>query len=113
LPKNSDEPEVAGTFIFSFETYDIFAEGNGGGELSCVSGGTGSSPFMANKGDPFSYVAKYVTKQGGDLHFGGTLQNVNFSEFTKSRNAYGRKQVVRSANVDSRLFHMNNPRRKK
>ena len=65
------------------------------------------------KGDLFMYVAKYMTKQGGDLHFGGTLAGVNFSEFIKSRKAYGRKEIVLSANLDWRLFHLNNPRRKK
>jgi hypothetical protein len=65
------------------------------------------------KGDPFIYLAKYVTKQGGDLHFGGTLAGVNFSEFIKSRKAYGRKEIVASANLGWQLFHMNNPRRKK
>lgn len=64
-------------------------------------------------GDPFSYVAKYVTKQSGDFHFGGSLGGVNFSEFVKSRNAYGRRDIVRSANLNWELFHLNNPRRKK
>jgi hypothetical protein len=71
------------------------------------------SPFMSKKDDPFAYVAKYVTKQGGDLHFGGTLQTVNFSEFRKSLRAYGRKLIVHSANLDWRFFHLNDPRRKK
>jgi hypothetical protein len=65
------------------------------------------------KGDPFIYLAKYVTKQGGELHFGGTLAGVNFSEFVKSRNAYGRKEIVTSANMGRPFFHLNNPRRKK
>jgi len=68
---------------------------------------------MAKSGDPFTYVAKYVAKQGGDLHFGGTLQGVNFSEFRKTLRQLGRKEVVRSVNLDWRFFHMNNPRRKK
>jgi hypothetical protein len=65
------------------------------------------------KSDPFGYVAKYVSKQGGDFHFGGSLGGVNFSEFVKSRNAYGRKDIVRSANLNWELFHLNNPRRKR
>ncbi len=68
---------------------------------------------MSKKGDPYRYLAKYVCKEGGDLHFGGTLEGVNFSEFIKSRKAYGRKEVVVSANLDWRLFHLNNPRRKR
>ena len=68
---------------------------------------------MSKKGDPFGYVAKYVTKRGGDLHFGGTLENVNFSEFLKTRRGYGRKDVVQSAHLGWRFFHLNDPRRKK
>jgi hypothetical protein len=65
------------------------------------------------KGDPFIYLAKYVTKQGGGLHFGGTHAGVKFSEFIKSRKAIGRKEIVVSANLDWQLFHLNDPRRKK
>lgn len=68
---------------------------------------------MGKKDDPCSYVAKYVTKKGGDLHFGGTLQNVNFSDFRKSLRPYGRRDVVQSAYLDWRFFHLNDPRRKK
>jgi hypothetical protein len=68
---------------------------------------------MGKKDNPFAYVAKYVTKQGGDLHFSGTLQNVNFSEFRKSHRRCGRKLVVRSADLNWKLFHSNDPRRKK
>jgi hypothetical protein len=68
---------------------------------------------MSKNNDPFTYVAKYVTKQGGDLHFGGTLHDVNFSEFRKSISAFGRKLVVHSANLNWRFFHLNDPRRKK
>jgi hypothetical protein len=68
---------------------------------------------MGKKEDPCRYVAKYVTKHGGDLHFGGTLGTVNFSEFRKSLSQLGRKQIVHSANLNWRFFHLNNPRRKK
>lgn len=68
---------------------------------------------MIKKQDPFSYVAKYVTKENGDLHFGGTLSGVNFSKSVKSRKRCGRKEVVVSANLSSRLFHMGDPRRKR
>jgi len=68
---------------------------------------------MSRKDDPFGYVAKYVTKNGGDLHFGGTLQNVNFSDFRKSLRRLSRKDIVQSANLGWRFFHLNDPRRKK
>jgi hypothetical protein len=68
---------------------------------------------MSKRNDPFTYVAKYVAKEGGDLHFGGTLQHVNFSDFRKSLRRHGRKEVVHSANLDWRFFHLNDPRRKK
>jgi hypothetical protein len=68
---------------------------------------------MRKKDDLCVYVAKYVTKQGGDLHFGGTLQDVNFSEFLKSRSHCGRKLVVQSADLNWEHFHLNDPRRKK
>jgi hypothetical protein len=68
---------------------------------------------MSKKDDPCSYVAKYVTKRGGDLHFGGTLWGVNFSDFAKSRRPIGRKDIVVSANLDRRLFHMNHKGRKR
>lgn len=68
---------------------------------------------MSKKDDPYIYLAKYVAKQGGDLHFGGTLQNVNFSEFRKSLRRIGRKEIVRSPDLDWRLFHLNNPERKR
>jgi hypothetical protein len=67
---------------------------------------------MGKKDDPFAYVAKYVTKQGGDLHFGGTLQNVNFSEFRKSLRRHG-TEIVQSPNLNWRLFHLNNKGRKR
>jgi hypothetical protein len=72
-----------------------------------------SSRYMASRRDPCEYLAKYVSKQGGDIHFGGTFHGVNFSEFRKSRNAYGRREIVRSSNLSRHFFHMNNPRRKK
>jgi hypothetical protein len=65
------------------------------------------------KDDPFGYVAKYVSKRGGDLHFGGTLANVNFSDFRKSLKRHGGEDIVRSVNLDWRFFHLNDPRRKK
>jgi len=68
---------------------------------------------MSKKQNAFDYVAKYVTKQGGGLHFGGTLQNVNFSEFRKSRQKLGRTEIVASANLSGAFFHLNFPRRKK
>ncbi len=68
---------------------------------------------MGKTGDPCSYVAKYVTKRGGDLHFGGTLRNVNFSEFRKSLSQVGRKEIVPSADLDWQFYHLNDPRRKK
>jgi|GEM_PF-3903586 len=68
---------------------------------------------MSRRNDPFGYVAKYVSKQGGDLHYGGTLENVNFSEFRKSRHKVGHKDIVRSANLSKRFFHLTYPRRKK
>jgi hypothetical protein len=68
---------------------------------------------MSKREDPFTYVAKYVAKQGGDLHFGGTLQSVNFSAFRKSFRRHGRSVVVQSANLGWRFFHLNDPRRKK
>lgn len=68
---------------------------------------------MSKQNDPFGYVAKYVAKQGGDLHFGGTLKDVNFSDFRKSIRWFGRKDIVRSANLGWRFFHLNNPRRKR
>jgi len=90
-----------------------YGEKGGGKEPLTVLVEAGSSQYMAEKRDPFAYVAKYITKQKGDLHFGGTLQDVNFSEFLKSLKAYGRKEIVKSPDLDSRFFHMNNPRRKK
>jgi hypothetical protein len=68
---------------------------------------------MCKKDGPFGYLAKYVTKKGGDLHFGGTLKNVNFSDFRKSIRRHGRKDIVHSANLGWRFFHLNDPRRKK
>ena len=68
---------------------------------------------MTEKGDAFTYVAKYVMKQGGGIHFGGTLKNVNFSEFRASLARYGRREIVHSDDLDWRFFHLNNPRRKK
>jgi hypothetical protein len=68
---------------------------------------------MSKNGDPYGYVAKYVAKQGGELHFFGTLQHVNFSDFRKSLRRRGRIDTVHSANLGWQFFHMNNPRRKK
>jgi hypothetical protein len=68
---------------------------------------------MSKKDDPYGYLAKYVTKQGADLHFGGTLANVNFSDFRRSLPSLGRTEIVRSANVSREYFHLNYPRRKK
>lgn len=68
---------------------------------------------MSKENDPFSYVAKYVTKRGGDLHFGGTLENVNFSVFRKSCRKYSGKEIVQSAHLNWPFFHLNDPRRKK
>jgi hypothetical protein len=68
---------------------------------------------MSKKADPCGYVAKYVTKQSADLHFGGTLANVNFSEFRKSLKKLGRTDIVQSASLPRVYFHLNNPRRKK
>ena len=65
------------------------------------------------KDDPYGYVAKYVTKQGGDLHFGGTLAGVNFSDFRKTVRNIGRTEIVRSANLRRMYFHLNYPRRKR
>lgn len=64
-------------------------------------------------GDPCAYVAKYVTKQNGEIHFGGTLANVNFSEYCKSLRQIGREEIVRSPNLDWRFFHLNNKERKR
>ena len=68
---------------------------------------------MAKQSDPFVYLSKYVTKRGGDLHFGGTLDGVNFSEHCKSLRRIGREEIVKSPDLNSAFFHMNNPRRKK
>lgn len=68
---------------------------------------------MPEKNDPYEYLAKYVAKQGGDLHFGGTLKNVNFSDFRKSLGRIGRNEIVRSPAMEWRLFHLNNPKRKR
>jgi hypothetical protein len=38
---------------------------------------------------------------------------VNFSEFRKSHRRCGRNEVVHSANLNWKFFHLNNPRRKK
>ena len=74
---------------------------------------TESSLSMGKRDDPFTYVAKYVSKQGGDLHLGGTLGDVNFSEFRKSFQRNGGRDVALSANVQWQLFHMNYKRRKR
>jgi len=68
---------------------------------------------MSRNKDPYAYVAKYVTKQEGDLHFGGTLANVNFSEYCKSLRPVGRKEIVPSPDMDWRFFHMNYTERKR
>jgi hypothetical protein len=86
---------------------------SGGKKLLSGSDEAESSRYMASRRDPCEYLAKYVTKQGGDIHFGGTFNGVNFSEFRKSRNAYGRREIVHSPNLPRHFFHMNNPRRKK
>ena len=63
--------------------------------------------------DPFSYLAKYVAKQGGDLWLGGTLAGVNFSQFVKSRKPIGKREIVQSPNMPWQIFHMNYKRRKR
>lgn len=68
---------------------------------------------MSRKVDPYGYVAKYVAKRGGDLHFGGTLKDVNFSEYRKSLRRIGRKEIVRSPDMNWRFFHLNDPERKR
>jgi hypothetical protein len=93
--------------------FNKFDAKSGGKRLSCGLDEAESSPYMALRRDPCEYLAKYVTKQGGDIHFGGTFSGVNFSEFRKSHNAYGRLEIVRSSNLSRHFFHMNNPRRKK
>ena len=68
---------------------------------------------MAKAKDPFSYLAKYITKQGGELHFGGTLSSVNFSQVKKSNKPTGKIEAVISAQLPWQLFHMNYKRRKR
>lgn len=65
---------------------------------------------MSRRIDPVRYVAKYANKQGGGLHFGGTIGGVNFSNIIKSLRPYGRKTVAYSANLKHGFFHMKNPR---
>jgi hypothetical protein len=72
-----------------------------------------SNHSEARKEDPFSYLAKYVTKQGGELSFGGTLLGVNFNHIEKSRKPIGKAEVVTSANLRWQLFHMNFKGRKR
>lgn len=72
-----------------------------------------SSLSVSKQNDPFTYLAKYVAKEGGDLHFGGTLQNVNFSEFRKSVRRIGCTEIVHSANLGKRFFHLTYSSRKK
>jgi hypothetical protein len=86
---------------------------NGGGVRLSVLGERESSLYVSNSEDLFAYLAKYVAKEGGDLHFGGSLGGVNFSEFLKSQMPTEGKEIVESARVDWRLFHMNNKRRKR
>ena len=43
-------------------------------------------------------------------HFGGTLAGVNFSDYRKSLRRVGRKEIVKSPDLNSVFFHMNNPR---
>ena len=102
-----------GTSTLWFEVSSIFEDGNGGSVLLGDLDEAELSRSMSKRGDPFTYVAKYIAKQGGELHFGGTLEGVNFSEFIKSRNPYGRKEIVTSASMGRTFFHLNNPRRKK
>jgi hypothetical protein len=68
---------------------------------------------MAKHKDPFTYLAKYVTKQGGELSFGGTLLGVNFSQIKKSNKPTGKREVVTSVKLPWQLFHMNYKRRKR
>jgi len=68
---------------------------------------------MSKKKDARDYCAKYVCKKGGDLHFGGTFNGVNFSKPTNSIQPFGKKDTTVSANLDWRLFHMSDPRRKR
>jgi hypothetical protein len=72
-----------------------------------------SSPFVAKHGDPFCYLAKYVTKQGGELWFGGTLSGVNFSEITKSGEPVGKMEIAKSCELPWQMFHMNYKGRKR
>ena len=67
---------------------------------------------MADKDDPFTYLAKYVTKQG-ELSFGGTLADVNFSQTERSHKPTGRKEIVTSPNFSWLMFHMNDKRWKR
>jgi hypothetical protein len=111
-PRNLDDWAGAGMCTFSFAEFNTFDGKSTGNAHLGASAEAESSRSMRSK-DAFTYVAKYVSKQGGDLHFGGTLSTVNFSEFRKSRRPYGRKQIVASPNLDWKFFHLNNPRRKK
>jgi hypothetical protein len=66
---------------------------------------------MSKKRKPTEYVAKYAVKQGGGLHFGGTLGGVNFSEDTRASLKFlGGEEIVTSVNCEHNLFHMRNPR---
>jgi hypothetical protein len=65
---------------------------------------------MSKRFDPVRYVAKYAAKQGGGLHFGGTIGGVNFSNVTTSLRPYGRATIAISANLNSVFFHMKDPR---
>jgi hypothetical protein len=88
----------------------IFAEENGGNEHFFVLAAPESSQSMSKRNDPVGYVAKYVNKPGGGLHFGGTIGGVNFSKIIKSVRPYGRKKIAVSANLEHGFFHMNDPR---
>jgi hypothetical protein len=65
---------------------------------------------MSRNLNPARYVAKYASKQGGGLHFGGTIGVVNFSEVVASRLPYGRKVVAESVQVQYGFFHMRDKR---
>jgi hypothetical protein len=112
-PKNSGEQEVVGTCICLFAVPSIFAAANGGAAHLFALVETESSQSMTKKPDPFAYVAKYVVKQGGDLHFGGTLEHVNFSKFRESLANCGGTEIVRSPDLSRNFFHLSDPRRKK
>jgi hypothetical protein len=66
---------------------------------------------MSKKNDPVGYIAKYVNKQRGGLHFGGTIDGVNFSEDIRSRLRRGKpRDVTVSDNLSHDFFHLREPR---